>query len=123
MHNNSSNNNNSNNNSSSTSTNTSNSYNNDNNDNGFSSGQYVRCLFLSTVSTLNVGFCGGRKTGGAREKLLGARTATKNRLNPDGTRTMSGNRIQATAVVRALTTVSSMFPKTPVSPCLVIVLA
>lgn len=89
----------------------------------FSSGQYVRCLFLSTVSTLNVGFCGGRKTGGAREKLLGARTATKNRLDPHGTRTTSGNRIQATAVVRALTTVSSMFPKTPVSPCLVIVLA
>ena len=89
----------------------------------FSSGQYVRCLFLSTVSTLNVGFFGGKKTGGAREKLLRARTATKNKLNPHGTRATSGNRTQATAVVRAPTSVSSMFPKAPVSPCLVVVLA
>ena len=30
----------------------------------------------------NVGFCGGKKTGGRGEKTLGARMRTKGKLNP-----------------------------------------
>ena len=34
-------------------------------------------LFLDRIAIGNVSFCGGRKTGGSREKPLGARTTTK----------------------------------------------
>lgn len=38
--------------------------------------------FPGQIGIWNVGFGGGRKTGGAREKTLAAKTGTNDKLNP-----------------------------------------